>query len=59
MEETLDAIRAIKPKRALLVGMCHTVDHDATNAQLAELRTAEGIDVQLACDGQRLPVRLG
>lgn len=59
LEETLDAIRLIKPKRALLVGLNHTVDHDSMNALLAELHAAEGINVQVAYDGQRLPVSLG
>jgi len=58
LEESLEAVRRIRPRRTLLTDMTHNFDHDPTNARLAELRDAEGLDVQLAYDGQRVPVEL-
>ena len=58
LEESLDAARRIRPARTLLTGMTHDFDHESTNAELAKLRDSEGLDVQLAHDGQRVPVRL-
>ena len=56
LEESLDAVRRIGPARTLLTGMTHNFDHDSTNAELAKLRDSEGLDVQMAYDGQRVPV---
>ena len=58
LEQSLEAVRRIRPARALLTGMTHAFDHDSTNAGLAMLRGHEGLDVQLAYDGQRVPVEL-
>lgn len=54
----LTCIRKIKPKRALLLGMTHQVDHDIINSYLAQLRQSEGLDVQLSYDGLCLDVDL-
>lgn len=56
--ETLDAVKRICPKRALLVGMTHEFEHQRDNEFLAEWSTREGIPVQLACDGLRVPLDL-
>lgn len=58
LEQTLEEIRLIRPRRSLLVGMNHTVEHESTNRQLQQL-IEEGLDVQLAYDGQRVAVDLG
>ena len=54
LPQALDLIRELKPQRTLLVGMSCDLEHHATNRELAELRATEGIDVQLAYDGQVL-----
>jgi len=60
LDEALALIRKLRPKRALLVGMnsCSIGDHDEVNHELQALREPcdglEGIDVQLAYDGQYL-----
>lgn len=56
--QTLDAVKRICPKRALLIGMTHTFDHDKDNAFLNEWSRREGIPVQLARDGLRITVDL-
>ncbi|GAB4849285.1 hypothetical protein Ancab_004085 [Ancistrocladus abbreviatus] len=56
--QTLDAVKRISPKRALLIGMTHEVDHDKDNAFLMEWSRREGIPVQLAHDGSRIPMDL-
>ncbi|GAB4840655.1 hypothetical protein Ancab_021422 [Ancistrocladus abbreviatus] len=56
--QTLDAVKRICPKRALLIGMTHEFDHYKDNAYLAEWSRREGIPVQLAHDGLRVPVDL-
>lgn len=58
LEEALEQLRRFKPKRALLVDMTHDFDHESTNVELAKLKESEGLDVQLAYDGQRIPVDL-
>ncbi|RWV85077.1 hypothetical protein GW17_00053159 [Ensete ventricosum] len=48
---TLEAIKRICPKQALLIGMTHEFDHHKDNILLAEWSRREGIPVQLAHDG--------
>ncbi|KAL4200603.1 hypothetical protein AMTRI_Chr02g211980 [Amborella trichopoda] len=55
---TLDAVKRICPKRALFVGMTHEFDHEQDNKYLAEWSQREGIWVQLAHDGLRVPLDL-
>ncbi|KAI3965729.1 hypothetical protein MKX01_010686 [Papaver californicum] len=56
--QTLEAIKRICPKQALLVGMTHEFDHHKDNEFLAEWSRREGIPVQLAHDGLRIPIQL-
>jgi phosphoribosyl 1,2-cyclic phosphodiesterase len=58
LEQALDYVRRLRPERALLTDMTHDYDHESTNAELAKLKESEGIDVQLAYDGQLVPVEL-
>uniref|UniRef100_A0A0D3FLP3 Protein kinase domain-containing protein n=1 Tax=Oryza barthii TaxID=65489 RepID=A0A0D3FLP3_9ORYZ len=51
--KTLDAVKRISPKRALLIGMRHEFEHYRENQKLAEWSSREGIPVQLAHDGLR------
>ena len=52
MDQSLDLVQKYRPKRTLLVGMSHGLEHFETNKQLGKLKEAEGLDVQLAHDGQ-------
>lgn len=56
--QTLDAVKRICPKRALLIGMTHEFDHQKHNQELAEWSSREGIPVQLAFDGLQVFVDL-
>lgn len=56
--QTLEAVKRICPKRALLIGMTHEFDHLRDNTFLAEWSRREGIPVQLAHDGLRVPIDL-
>ncbi|CAN6455357.1 unnamed protein product [Victoria cruziana] len=56
--QTLDAVKRISPKRALLIGMTHEFDHDRDNKVLAEWSEREGIWVQLAYDGLKISIDL-
>lgn len=38
--------------------MMHLMDHEKVNKDLAKLKEAEGLDVQLSYDGLRVPVSL-
>ncbi|CAF2125433.1 BnaA03g57190D [Brassica napus] len=58
LPETLEIIKRLCPKRALLTGMTHYFDHHEYNAILAEWSLREGIQVQLAHDGLRVPINL-
>ncbi|KAG6756222.1 hypothetical protein POTOM_039647 [Populus tomentosa] len=55
---TLETVKRLCPKRALLIGMTHEFDHYKDNDFLTEWSQREGIPVQLARDGQRIPVEL-
>ncbi|CAA2967752.1 hydrolase [Olea europaea subsp. europaea] len=56
--QTLDAVKRLCPKRALLIGMTHEFDHHKDNEFLMEWSRREGIPVQLAHDGLRIPIDL-
>ncbi|KAL3522772.1 hypothetical protein ACH5RR_015606 [Cinchona calisaya] len=56
--QTLDAVKKLCPKRALLIGMTHEFDHHKDNLFLIEWSKREGISVQLAHDGLKIPVDL-
>uniref|UniRef100_A0A453SD93 Metallo-beta-lactamase domain-containing protein n=1 Tax=Aegilops tauschii subsp. strangulata TaxID=200361 RepID=A0A453SD93_AEGTS len=51
---SLDAIKRIHPKRALLIGMRHFFEHERENQMLAEWSIREEIPTQLAHDGLRV-----
>ncbi|KAF3323093.1 hydrolase [Carex littledalei] len=53
-DQTLDAVKRVCPKKALLIGMTHEYDHHKDNEILSEWSRQEGISVQLAHDGLRL-----
>lgn len=56
MEEALELIRKIRPRKALFTGITHGFDHDSTNRKLAKLKESEGLDVSLAYDGMIQPI---
>ncbi|XP_074560069.1 putative hydrolase C777.06c isoform X2 [Curcuma longa] len=56
--KTLDALKRICPKQALLIGLTHDFDHHQDNMFLAEWSKREGIQVQLAHDGLRIFIDL-
>ncbi|KAL7129629.1 hypothetical protein ABFS83_13G081200 [Erythranthe nasuta] len=56
--QTLDAVKRICPKRALLIGMTHEFDHHKDNEFLKDWSQREGIPVELAYDGLRISVDL-
>uniref|UniRef100_A0A7N2R544 Metallo-beta-lactamase domain-containing protein n=1 Tax=Quercus lobata TaxID=97700 RepID=A0A7N2R544_QUELO len=58
LPQTLEALKRICPKRALLIGMTHEFDHHKDNEFLMEWSIREGISVQLAHDGLRIPIDL-
>ncbi|CAL5017112.1 unnamed protein product [Urochloa decumbens] len=58
LSESLDAIKRIHPKRALLIGMRHFFEHQRENQMLAEWSISEGIPVRLAHDGLRVFIDL-
>jgi len=59
MDEAVELVRRLRPKRALLVGMSgHFGDHEEANTHLRKLLDAEGLDIQLAHDGLRIELDL-
>ncbi|KAF9672527.1 hypothetical protein SADUNF_Sadunf11G0051500 [Salix dunnii] len=56
--QTLETVKRLCPKRALLIGMTHEFDHYKDNDFLTEWSQREGIPVQLARDGLRIPIEL-
>jgi phosphoribosyl 1,2-cyclic phosphodiesterase len=58
VEQAVALCRALRPRRALLVGMGSQIEYHATNMELRGLLASEGLDVQLAHDGLACPVDL-
>lgn len=58
LHDALALIRRLRPRRALLVGMSDQFEHHETNKQLHALQDKEGLDVQLAHDGQYVDLDL-
>mmetsp|Transcript_10436 Transcript_10436/g.18792 ORF Transcript_10436/g.18792 Transcript_10436/m.18792 type:complete len:355 (-) Transcript_10436:9-1073(-) len=58
LEDAIDLARKLRPKKTLLVGMSGSVEHHTVNAQLKRLQAEEGLDIQLAYDGQSLELDL-
>ncbi|XP_066332393.1 putative hydrolase C777.06c [Miscanthus floridulus] len=58
LSQSLDAVKRICPKQALLIGMNHEFEHHRENQLLARWSCREGIPVQLAHDGLRIFIDL-
>jgi phosphoribosyl 1,2-cyclic phosphodiesterase len=56
LEQSLDFVRRVRPKRTLLVDMTHDFEHGAANSDLAAWGAGEGLDVQLAADGMKVEI---
>jgi phosphoribosyl 1,2-cyclic phosphodiesterase len=54
LENVLQEIRAIRPKRTLLTGMSHEFDYERESQTLREISESEGLVVEMAYDGLRL-----
>jgi phosphoribosyl 1,2-cyclic phosphodiesterase len=57
LDGTIEEIRKCKPKKALLIGMCHALEHHQLNEELEKLKS-EGLDVEVAYDGMSLDIEL-
>ncbi|KAF8684770.1 hypothetical protein HU200_044193 [Digitaria exilis] len=58
LSQSLDAVKKICPKKALLIRMNHEFEHHRENQMLAGWSHREGIPVQLAHDGLRIFIDL-
>jgi phosphoribosyl 1,2-cyclic phosphodiesterase len=58
LEQAIEEVRLLRPKRALFTGMCHDIVHGPVNAALARLKDSDGLDIQLAYDGLSMDVDL-
>jgi phosphoribosyl 1,2-cyclic phosphodiesterase len=58
LEQAVDQVRKLRPRQALLTGMCHEVVHDETDAWLKEVSRSEGLEIGLAYDGLAIDVEL-
>lgn len=58
VEEAIEQVRRLRPKRTLLTDATHDIDHHLVNLQLAELLATEGLDIQYAYDGQAVEIDL-
>ena len=56
VRQSIDLVRRYRPRKALLVGMLCEMEHHETNRMLRRLLPDEGLDVQLAFDGQYVPL---
>ena len=56
IEQAIEQVHRLKPRRALLTDMAHDVDHEPCNKWLRSLRESDGLDVELAYDGMAFKV---
>ena len=56
LEQSVQLARRLRPKRTLMVGMGHGLEHHQTNRELRQLWRDEGLDVALAYDGLLVPL---
>ncbi|RYQ81908.1 hypothetical protein Ahy_B10g100499 [Arachis hypogaea] len=56
--QTLETVKRLCPKQTLLIGMTHEFDHHKDNEFLKDWSRREGIPVQLAHDGLKVPINL-
>lgn len=56
VEEAIEQVKRIRPEKAYFVDMTHDVDHESMNRALRRLQDSDGIDVELAYDGLKIPV---
>jgi phosphoribosyl 1,2-cyclic phosphodiesterase len=58
LNDAAEFVRRLRPKRTLLVGMSDKFEHHATNERLRKMFDMDGLDVQLAHDGQYIDLAL-
>jgi len=51
LEQSLEIIEDLKPKKAYLIGVSHDIEHEETNKYLATMKKSKGLDIQVAYDG--------
>ena len=51
IEQAIDEVKRLRPRRAVFTDMAHDVDHDPVNRQLRSLKASDGLDIELAYDG--------
>ncbi|KAL2343412.1 hypothetical protein Fmac_004697 [Flemingia macrophylla] len=58
LPQALETVKRLHPKQTLLIGMTHEFDYHKDNEFLMEWSKREGLSVQLARDGLRVPIDL-
>ncbi|XP_047164339.1 uncharacterized protein LOC124833827 [Vigna umbellata] len=58
LPQALETVKRLCPKQTLLIGMTHEFDYYKDNEFLMEWSKREGLSVQLAHDGLRVPINL-
>ncbi|XP_027915611.1 putative hydrolase C777.06c isoform X1 [Vigna unguiculata] len=58
LPQALETVKRLCPKQTLLIGMTHEFDYYKDNEFLMEWSKREGLPVQLAHDGLRMPINL-
>ncbi|ESW30733.1 hypothetical protein PHAVU_002G178000 [Phaseolus vulgaris] len=57
LPQALETVKRLCPKQTLLIGMSHEFDYYKDNEFLMEWSKREGLSVQLAHDGLRVPIK--
>lgn len=58
LPQALDEVKLYRPAQALTVGMAHQLHHERSNEELKTLVASDNLHVELAFDGQILPINL-
>ena len=51
VEQAIDEVKRLRPRRAVFTDMAHDVDHQPVNRRLRKLMDSDGLDIELAFDG--------
>eukprot|EP01080_Neovahlkampfia_damariscottae_P011316 gene11316-4128_t len=57
LDSSIEEVRKLKPKKAMFVGMCHTIEHHQLNEELDVLKS-QGLDIELAYDSMCINIDL-
>eukprot|EP00512_Aurantiochytrium_limacinum_P013536 CAMPEP_0171583860 /NCGR_PEP_ID=MMETSP0961-20121227/11056_1 /TAXON_ID=87120 /ORGANISM="Aurantiochytrium limacinum, Strain ATCCMYA-1381" /LENGTH=403 /DNA_ID=CAMNT_0012141151 /DNA_START=1159 /DNA_END=2370 /DNA_ORIENTATION=- len=54
LEQSMEVIEELKPRKTYLIGVSHDFEHERDNAKLASLKQTKGLDIEIPHDGLKI-----